>query len=277
MPYMYGTVDLPAHNAYVETTEDRVSVIGGQGLETLVSDDTDSYIRFDKTPSSGATSNGWAFRVGRGGTMLGFGLWDPDPDGSHPYAVATAAFGPAEVTDVRFVMKARLPFGAGGDIPHNGPGYISWDPTRDVYGDGAYDSSTTNIPVYRWPMVMIDYQGNPYSSGYNFSELPTDGQWADLSCDVQLRHLIGSSDYVIAGIGSPDTGTFGLCPKVLIDPYYPDPSQPYVYNVAVDVAYLAIRLTYRAWRPDAPAPLRLYPRSHTRLYPRRRTRRPGTF
>ena len=30
-------------------------------------------------------------------------------------------------------------------------------------------------------------------------------------------------------------------------------------------------------RPTNPAPLRLYPRSSTRLYPRRRTRRPGTF
>lgn len=260
---MIGTVDLPAHNAYVEPTEDLVSVIGGEGLETLVSNDTTSYIRFDKDPSS-TGGNGWAFRVGRGGTMLGFGLWDPDPAGSHPDAVATAAFA-GEVTDVRFVMRARLPFGGGGDIPYDGGG---------SYGDGAYPPGYTNLPVHRWPMVMLTYAGADYEvpSGYNFSAIRTDGQWDDLICDVPLKHLIGGVDYVIADTGSP---AVGLCPRVFIDANYPWPNVPFVNNVAVDIAYLAIRVTYQ--RTDEPAPLRIYPRNRTRIHPRRRTRRPGTF
>lgn len=240
------TVDLPAHNAYVEANADRVSVIGGEGLETLASDDTATYIRFDKTIASDGTED-TAFRVGRGGSMLGFGLWDKP-------AAAT-------VTDVRFVARARLPFGGGGDVPA-----------------GTWTSSQTNLPVYRWPTMLLSYQGDPYIApgGYNFSQIRTDGQWDDLVCSVQLQHYISGADYVIAGIGSPATGTYGLCPAVWIDPYYPDVHQPFVYNVAIDLAYLAIRITYTM--PSEPAPLRLYPRNNaTRLYPRRRTRRPGTF
>lgn len=242
------TVDLPGHNAYVEPTEDLVSVIGSDGLETVANTSTDSYIRFDKDTAS-VGGNGWAFRVGRGGEFLGFGLWDK-PAG-------------ATVTDIRFVMKARLPFGGGGDIPYDGGG---------TYGGGSFPPGFTNLPVYRWPMVMITYAGAQYEvpSGYNFSAIRTDGQWDDLVCDVQLKHLIGGSDYVIDGIGSPDTGTFGLCPRVFINIDYPWPNVPFVNNVAVDVAYLAIRITYDL--ATKPHPLRRHPVTN-RLYPPPSTRR----
>lgn len=241
------TVDLPAHNAYVESTENLVSVIGGDGLETLASESTDSYIRFDKDESS-TGGNGWAFRVGRGGSMLGFGLWDK-PDA-------------ATVTDVRFVTRVRLPFGGGGTIP-----------------DGWFESSFTNGPVERWPMAMVSYAGGAYPlpGGYSFSNIPTDGQWATLECSVQLQHLISGSDYVIAGIGSPDTGTFGLCPRVFVDDHYPWPDVPFTNNVAIDMAYLAIRITYET--PTSPPPLRRFPRADglglgpTRHYPPPESRR----
>lgn len=247
------TVDLPAHNAYVEAWADLVSVVGGLGLDTLTDPSTSTYIRFDKTVGSDfGGREDYAFRVGRGGSMLGFGLWD-QPAGT-------------TVTDVRLVATMRLPLGFGGEIPDDGDG--SW-------GGGMYGPGYTNFPLYRWPMMMVHYQGDPYDQGYNFSQVRTDGLWDELECAVPLQHYIGAADYVIAGIGTPDTGTFGLCPAVQIDPFYPDVHQPYVYNVAVDLAYLAIRVTYTT--PDTPAPLRIHPRSSTRIYPRRNTRRPGTF
>lgn len=215
------TVDLPAHNAYIESSEDLVTVVGSEAAETLASMSTSSYYRFTKTTASGV-GNGWAFRVGRGGSMLGFGLWT-QPEGS-------------TVTDVRFVMIARLPGGGGGDIPNDGNG---------SYGGGAYDSSYTNLPVYRWPMLMLRYSGA--SIDYNFSQINTNGAWAEYLCNVSLRHNLFGSDYVIAGLGTPDTGTKGLCPRVFIDSWYPWPVSP---DVPIDLAYLAIRITYTTPTPE---------------------------
>lgn len=213
------TVDLPAHNAYIEPTEDLVTVVGGDGLETLANTSTSSYIRFSRTVSSGVT-NGWAFRVGRGGSMLGFGLWTPREG--------------ATITDIRFVMTARLPGPAGGDIPYDGG-------TTNTWGGGTYESSYTNVPVFRWPMVMIEYSGA--GRYYNFSEIATDGTWGEYQCRVPLAHVLFGSDYVIAGIGAPDTGVNGLCPRMYIDPYYPWPYSA-LDDRNVDLAYLAIRITY---------------------------------
>lgn len=247
------TVDLPAHNAVIPAPNDLVTVVGGEGVETLASDDTDTYIRFDKSPSTTLGSTR-AFRIGEGGASLGFGLWDKP-------AAAT-------VTSVKFFTRVRLPFGGGGTIPDDGDG---------SYGGEIYQPGHTHFPIYRWPMVMVDYAGAPYTFGYNFSDIRTDGQWDDLLCDVDLQHLISGDDYVIAGIGSPDTGTFGLCPEVLVDPYYPDVTLPFTYNVAVDMAYLAIRITYEM--ATAPPPLRRYPRADgygigpTRHYPPPESRR----
>ena len=118
---------------------------------------------------------------------------------------------------------------------------------------GTYSSTYTNQPVESYPMLVLDYDDDPYSGGYNLSTIPLHSYGETLT-SVDIKHLIFGSDYVFAGIGSPDTGTFGLCPRVFVDYNYPIPNEP----IPVHLAYLAIRITYEIG--SEPPVLRVHPR-----------------
>jgi hypothetical protein len=82
---------------------------------------------------------------------------------------------------------------------------------------------------------------------------------------------MGGSDYVLSGIGTPATGTFGLGPHVYIaDPWWQLPPE----NHPVFVSYLAIRITYTT---AGTPPLRRWPpvNHNIRHWPRSTGRRVG--
>ena len=197
------TVDLPAHNVVVENAGPHPSPTLTGGSEALADTDTASKVVLSQgTMGFFVGSDG----TQSGGGAVGFGLWN-QPAGS-------------VIESIRFVALAYRE--GGGDVPA-----------------GTFSAAYTNQPVVTWPVLMLAYAGDGYNGGYNLSTIPL-ASYGETQTSEDIRHLINGNDYVIAGIGNPDTGTHGLCPKVFIDFNYPTPAQP----VNVHLAYLAIRITY---------------------------------
>lgn len=203
------TVELPAHNVGVSGSGAEIS--GGSGA--LSARGTGSSVRFNWSEGKVRVFVGF-------GDTLGHGLWTP-PTG-------------AVVEDVRFIAEGYLNTIPGDPVvPVVEATYFAWN--------GA---DHTNTPLVNWPLLTVGYDGDPWSGagdqGYNISTF-VENSLNDAECAVQLQHLIGGDDYVIAGIGTPDTGTDGLRPQLNL-PEYPGAAG----NVDLILTYLAIRITYSA-------------------------------
>lgn len=239
------TVDLPAHNVWPISSGDGGGLppsVRVGGTDCLVDPSDGQYVEMYGTTTGflvGATES--IFEPGYGvdgGSQLGFGLFDL-PAG-------------AELLDCRFVSS--LEFSGSDPIP-----------------DGTFTSTDiAPIPVES-PVIAIDYSGQPLAYGYALSPSEAIGD--------PIVHLLpavvgGSADYVIAGIGTPDTGVNGLGPSVhVLNPFWPVSG-----DYLVRVHYLAIRVTYQV---AGLAPRRLYPRDDAlgvgigHLYPRPSSRQAG--
>lgn len=236
------TVELPAHNVAInEASPSSYAEIVGGG-EALATRDPDFYVRFnwdnaDYNVFVGKVWNGAGFT-----SALGFGLWDP----------ASVGVTAADITDIRLIAE--------GWCDRFCPDV---DDAAEADYFANYGANATNTPIERWPFLLVRYEGdafeNGFGTGYNLSQFfesgldGSGGVWP-VECAVQMQHLIAGDDYVIAGIGTPDTGTFGLQPEVQIaDPL----SLSAFVNRNLYLTYLAIRITYGA---DAPTYRRIFPR-----------------
>ena len=138
-------------------------------------------------------------------------------------------------------------------------------------GSGTIDTS---------PQIAFANPGggssSPFSDLITLNTVPADGTISD------LQHAVSSADYANLGLSIYQVverlkGTDPSAPGLRAIRY--DMQGPFTFPSGVTRSYTV----YETWLeivytlPSAPAPLRLYPRSSTRLYPRRRTRRPGTF
>jgi hypothetical protein len=184
----------------------------------------------------GATSSGSG-----GGVALGFGLLDLPEN--------------ATLVDARFV--AKMDISSVGLVPPGGYATGGWSPT----------------PV-RYPTLGIEFSSASSLLRYTL-DAPSSGTGQVEVVGSPIAHLFPEGDYVIAGIGTPDTGTFGLCPHVYIaDPWWQFPAE----DNRVFVSYMAIRVTYTT---AGLFPLQRWPdgiaTGPSRQWPRRVTRRPGTY
>lgn len=217
------TVDLPAHNVWADVATPQPTMVGDHECLADASDTTGF--------SMSATTSGLKVGTtteGGGNTAVGFGLLDL-PIG-------------ATLVDARFV--ARMDVSSVGDVPA-----------------GSYDTGGWNYPTpVRYPTLAVDYEWGATRQLYTLDAPDTGTGQVEVVGGSSIAHLLDGNDYLIAGIGTPDTGTFGLCPRVYIaDPWWQSPPE----NNPVFVSYLAIRVTYTlspcfqeltaTFKPDAPA------------------------
>lgn len=212
MPYAY----LPAHNVTnIISGFTGATIVGGP--EALATTSQDTYVEFVQEAAHSEPEVRIGYHNTTGASVLGFGLWDQPPGST--------------VTDIRFIASGFISMGSSAPPPITEAFFASQGP------------GTTNVPVYRSPLIMLRWGGDPWPSfgGYNISTFPVD--FSDLTfyaeCAVQLQHMIGDASYVIAGIGTPDNGTNGLQPVVWV-PAHPWP----VITQVLRLYYLAIRITY---------------------------------
>lgn len=205
-------VELPAQN--ITTTDAGVGAVITGGPTALATRSLDSYVTFTRS----AVNIEPGIRVGYeddNDQTVGFGYLDLPED--------------AVVNSVRLISEGYI---SDGSQAVDGPEFT---------GDIGSVPGVTNSPMpSKAPLLLIQHDGDPWTSGggYHISTFPDDVVGA-AECASEITHLIAGEDYVIAGIGSPDTGIGGLCPRVFI-PQYPWPA----VDQEIVLTYLAIEVTY---------------------------------
>ncbi len=200
------TVDLPAQNVMIAYPGAGVPGTRIGGLSCLAAAGDGEGVRISGLNAGfyvGATPHPVLPEYGgSSGTTMGFGLFDLPAD--------------ATLVDCRFVANMVV----------EGPTTPNPYPEDNLNFLSPYPAT--------FPAVNLAYGGSHTEHTLTPPASPSE------VTGTAITHLIGGADYVISGIGTPDTGTFGLCPFVTI--YHPL-GEPY-RDTTVFIDYLAIRLTY---------------------------------
>lgn len=200
--------------------------------------------------------------VYKSGTFVGSGIWS---DGSDATSVTIAR--PPSQNANGWLPPLVLPSGA--------------EPVQIIFHvRSSATSSAGAATIDTSPQIVFDDPGGSGSSGSSdlitLNTVPADGTISD------LQHRVSSADYANLGLNIYQVverlkGTDPTASGLRAIRY--DMLGPFTFPAGVTWSYTV----YETWLevvymlPSAPAPLRIHPRSSTRVYPRRHTRRPGTF